>query len=81
MRRAGYIAWTASVLFAGVGVHEYVYKVDHRYAYGPAVVIAIAALAGCLLAGAVGYMAFNIQFERDEEHRRIARSYARSSED
>jgi hypothetical protein len=39
----------AGVVFLGAAVHEWWYKADHPHAYGPAVVIAVACLAGALL--------------------------------
>lgn len=46
----------AGVLFAGVALHEWLYANDHPYAYGPAKVIAVAALAGAVLSVGVFFL-------------------------
>lgn len=47
----------AAAMFVGVAVHEISYANGHPHAYGPAVVIAVAAAAGALVALAVAGLA------------------------
>jgi hypothetical protein len=51
------LAALAAVAFAGVAIHELQYASDHRFAYGPAKVIATAAGAGVLVSLAVAALA------------------------
>ncbi len=53
---AGVLAGLAFVLFVGVAIHEFDYASGHAYAYGPAKVIAWAAIAGAMLAAALGLL-------------------------
>lgn len=55
----GALATVSSLLFVGVAVHEINYRLDHPHAYGPAVVIAVAAVAGALVSVAVAVMAYS----------------------
>lgn len=80
MSRAAWAALGAGLLFVGVAIHEWSYKADHPYAYGPAVVITVAALAGALLAGAVAYLAFLLHTERVDAQRQAMRAYLENDE-
>ena len=53
------LALIAAAVFVGVGVHELNYASNHRYAYGPAKVIAWGAGAGTLLSVAVALLAIS----------------------
>ena len=55
------IAAVAAIAFAVVAIHELDYASAHRYAYGPAKVIAWAGGAGALLAIAVAILGFALQ--------------------
>ena len=48
----------AAAVFIYVTIHEFGYASDHPYAYGPAHVIAWGAVAGTLLAIAVGLIGY-----------------------
>jgi hypothetical protein len=50
----------ATIVFAGVAIHELNYASVHPYAYGPAKVIAWAGGAGALLSIAVGALGFTL---------------------
>ena len=63
----------ASVTFAGVAVHEWDYKNSHRYAYGPALVIALAGCAGVALAVAVAWILIELNRERELEREQAGR--------
>ena len=54
------LAALASVIFAGVGIHELDYASEHPYAYGPARVIAWAAGGGVALSVAVALMGWGL---------------------
>jgi hypothetical protein len=54
------LAVVACIVFVGVGVTELNYVSGHRYAYGPAKVIAWGAGAGALLAAAVALLAISL---------------------
>ena len=69
-RRAVAGAVIALAALAGLGlvvvaVHEFDYASSHPYAFGPAKVIAWAAIAGVVLAVAIGLIGFALMREPD----------------
>lgn len=52
-----YLSYAAAILFGYVAFHEIVYAVGHPHAHGPAMVIAVGALAGVLTSLAVALVA------------------------
>ena len=59
------LAAVAAVGFGAVAVHEFQYASNHPYAYGPAKVIAWAALAGAVLAIAVALVGYALTQNRN----------------
>jgi hypothetical protein len=55
------LAVVSALLFGGVAIHEWMYASSHPYAYGPAKVIAWAALAGFLLTPTIYWAALTLQ--------------------
>lgn len=71
MAKAGWAAVAAAVLFAGVAIHEWGYAAGHPHAYGPAVVVAVAAAGGVLLALSVAYIGFTLARREVEQAARL----------
>jgi hypothetical protein len=60
------IAFGAGIGFVVVALHEFDYASNHPYAFGPAKVIAWAAVAGAALAVGVGILGYALTRERPQ---------------
>lgn len=70
MVKASLASAIGCVLCAGVAIHEWAYHQAHHYAPGVSGVLTVLAIGGALTAGAVTFVALNVENERSERARR-----------
>lgn len=72
-------AGLACVLFVGVAIHEWRYKSAHPYAYGPAVVLVVAAAAGAVLAAVIFWVVRELEKDRERQREKARAASTRNS--